>query len=157
MPLAYIGIGSNLDDPQTQVERAITALHDLGRIALQSSLYRTLPWGETAQPDFINAVVALETSLPPGELLSALQSLERQAGRVRDERRWGPRVLDLDLLLYGDAAIVTETLTVPHPRLFERAFVLAPLAEIDHRYAAPLNALPPDARHSVTKIADRRE
>lgn len=127
---AWIGIGSNLDDPRAQVCRALAGLAALPECepGPASSLYRTAPVGETGQPDFCNAVAAVDTRLEPLALLRELQALERAQGRVRD-RRWGPRTLDLDLLLYGDEIIKRPGLTVPHPRMHERAFVLVPLAE----------------------------
>jgi 2-amino-4-hydroxy-6-hydroxymethyldihydropteridine diphosphokinase len=128
---AYVGIGANLGDPAAQVRGAIAALAALPgtRLAAASSLYRTAPIGYADQPEFVNAVAALDTALAPHALLDALQAIERRAGRERSFRN-APRTLDLDLLLYGDAAIADAALTVPHPRMHERAFVLAPLAEI---------------------------
>ena len=128
---AYVALGSNLRDPEAQVERGFAALAALPHTALdaRSRLYRTPPWGVPDQPDFINAVARLQTSLPPRELLDALLTIETRAGRVRGAR-YGPRTLDLDLLLYGDCAICEPRLAIPHPRLHERAFVLLPLAEI---------------------------
>ncbi|MCK0537967.1 2-amino-4-hydroxy-6-hydroxymethyldihydropteridine diphosphokinase [Alcanivorax quisquiliarum] len=128
---AYIGLGSNLADPVAQVRAALRALTALphSRLAGQSPLYRSAPVGPQDQPDFINAVAALDTSLPPLALLDALQALEQAAGRER-LRPWGERTLDLDLLLYGDQHIATPRLTVPHPHLHERAFVLVPLAAL---------------------------
>jgi len=128
---AYIGLGSNLENPVEQVK---TALRELGklpqtRLLLQSSLYQSAPMGPANQPDYINAVAALETRLVADELLLALQGLELLHQRVRKER-WGPRTLDLDLLLYGDHTINSEQLVVPHPGLGERLFVLRPLFEI---------------------------
>lgn len=128
---AYIALGSNLDGPQARVERAFAALDALPqtRLRARSRLYRTPPWGVREQPDFINAVAALDTQLAPHALLEALLALEAQAGRVRGIRN-GPRVLDLDLLLYGSEALHLPDLEVPHPRLHERAFVLVPLADV---------------------------
>ncbi|HJP97048.1 MAG TPA: 2-amino-4-hydroxy-6-hydroxymethyldihydropteridine diphosphokinase [Rhodanobacteraceae bacterium] len=128
---AYVALGSNLDDPEAQVERGFAALAALPgtQLAARSRLYRTPPWGVMEQPAFVNAVVALETSLAPRELLSALLAIEARAGRVRGVR-YGPRTLDLDLLLYGDCELREAGLTIPHPRLQERAFVLLPLADI---------------------------
>jgi 2-amino-4-hydroxy-6-hydroxymethyldihydropteridine diphosphokinase len=114
---AYVGLGSNLEDPVRQVE---TALEELDR---------TAPVGYAEQPDFINAVARLETGLPADRLLEELQALEHRHGRTRSFRN-APRTLDLDLLLYGDLVLRTERLTVPHPRMKERAFVLEPLREI---------------------------
>lgn len=129
---AYIGIGSNLAEPLQQVEQAISALADLAqsRLVLRSSLYRSAPVGPQDQPDFVNAVVAVLTGLAPQELLAALQVIENAQGRTRSGERWGPRTLDLDLLVYGNETVATPTLTVPHPRIGERNFVLLPLSEI---------------------------
>ncbi|MEQ8204532.1 MAG: 2-amino-4-hydroxy-6-hydroxymethyldihydropteridine diphosphokinase [Woeseia sp.] len=129
---AYIGIGSNLDEPLQQVEQAISALADLeqSRLVLRSSLYRTSPVGPQDQPDFVNAVAAVLTHLAPLDLLAALQAIENAQGRTRSGERWGPRTLDLDLLVYGNVPVATPTLTVPHPRIAERNFVLLPLSEI---------------------------
>ena len=129
---AYIGIGSNLNDPVAQVQRAFRALAELpaSRLMACSSLYRSAPvGGPPDQPDYVNAVAALDTALNPEELLAALQVLEIQQGRVRTVR-WGPRTLDLDVLLYGSTIRNDSWLTLPHPRLQERAFVLYPLYDI---------------------------
>ncbi len=128
---AYVGIGANLGDPAAQVRAAVDALRAVPGTALvaASSLYRTAPVGYADQPDFVNAVAAVDTDLPPEALLAALHGIERGAGRERSFRN-APRTLDLDLLLYGGATLSGDALTVPHPRMHERAFVLAPLAEI---------------------------
>ena len=128
--LAHVALGANLGDARVTVSAAIAALDQLPqtRLLRASGLYRSAPW-EASGPDFINAVAAVETGLDAHELLHALQALELQAGRERPYRN-APRTLDLDLLLYGDAVIDTPDLSVPHPRLRERAFVLLPLAEI---------------------------
>jgi 2-amino-4-hydroxy-6-hydroxymethyldihydropteridine diphosphokinase len=128
---AYIALGANLGRAAEQVQYGARALAALPSTKLLhcSSLYRTAPVGNTAQPDFINAVCALETTLPAPGLMQALLEIERAHGRVRDVPG-GPRTLDLDLLLYGEAVLNTADLTVPHPRLHERAFVLYPLQEI---------------------------
>ena len=132
MEQVYVGLGSNLADPRAQVERASRALAALPqtRLVQRSRLYRSAPWGRADQPEFVNAVVALQTELTPREMLEALLKIERAAGRARDATRWGPRVLDLDILLFGDRLIDEPGLHVPHPHLHERAFVLLPLAEI---------------------------
>lgn len=132
MVVSYVGLGSNLADPRHQVERAIAELAELSQTRLVgcSWLYATSPVGPQAQPDYVNAVVALRTSRAPGELLLALQHIERRHGRIRDGQRWGPRTLDLDLLLYGDREIAAPTLTIPHPEIHQRAFVLVPLADV---------------------------
>lgn len=129
---AFVGVGSNLEDPPKQV---VCAILELSRIpnteyVAQSSLYASPPMGPPGQPDYINAVVRLSTSLKPLALLDVLHAIERAHGRVRGAEHWGPRTLDLDLLLYGDQRIEAERLTVPHPGLHERAFVLYPLQEI---------------------------
>jgi 2-amino-4-hydroxy-6-hydroxymethyldihydropteridine diphosphokinase len=136
---AYIGLGSNLDDPIAQVGRALTALARLPRSRLlrHSRLYRTAPWGLRDQPEFVNAVAELETMLAPRELLDASLAIERTHGRRRDAARWGPRTLDLDLLLYGDVQQAEPGLTLPHPFIAERAFVLVPLAELDAGLTIP--------------------
>lgn len=130
---ALIALGGNLGDVGATFEQAIAMLCDGVKVRLvaRSSDYRTPPWGIAEQPSFINAVIAVATSLSPHELLNRLQACERALGRDRGrERRWGPRPIDLDLLAYDDVTLREPDLTLPHPRLFERAFVLVPLAEI---------------------------
>ena len=136
---AYVALGSNLDDPRRQVQQALAALDVLGgtRCVLRSSLYATPPFGPVAQPDFVNAAAGLLTLLEPSALLEELQRLERQLGREPQARRWGPRRIDLDLLVHGVARVASEGLEVPHPGLAERAFVLVPLAEIAPDLAVP--------------------
>lgn len=129
----FIGLGANLGDAQSAVRAGIDALSRLRstRLLRASGLYRTPAWGVTEQPEFINAVAMVETSLAPAALLAELLAIERQAGRDREQgMRWGPRTLDLDLLLYGDRVIDEPGLRVPHPHLHERAFALMPLLEI---------------------------
>lgn len=135
---AAIGLGSNLDDPARQVQQAFEALDALPdtRLRARSRLYRSRPQGPQDQPDFVNACALIETALAPEALLDALQEIERQQGRVR-QRRWGERVIDLDLLLYGDRVIDTPRLMVPHPWLHRRDFVLVPLAEIAPGWTIP--------------------
>ncbi len=129
---AYIGLGSNLEEPTHQIRKGIVALAQLPQtqVLVCSSLYRSAPVGVTAQPDFINAVCTIETRLPAFELMRRLLEIERQHGRVRGAEKGEARTLDLDLLLYGLEIVATTELTLPHPRMHERAFVLAPLAEI---------------------------
>lgn len=128
----YIGLGSNLGDPEAQLRAALAELAELprSRFLRASSLYRGAPMGPQDQPDFVNAVAEIETELSAERLLAELQALEARHGRVRDGPRWGPRSLDLDLLLYGEMRIDTPGLTVPHPGVPVRAFVLYPLHEI---------------------------
>jgi len=129
--LAAVGLGSNLDDPVDQVQRALRRLAELPRTELRaaSSLYRNPPMGPQDQPDYVNAAALLTTELAPLDFLTELQGIEAAHGRVR-AIRWGPRTLDLDLLLWGEEELRLPTLTVPHPGLHERVFVLYPLAEI---------------------------
>lgn len=129
--LAYLGLGGNIGDPVASMAAALQALdaHPDVRIAAVSSLYRTPPWGVTDQPDFINAVAAAETDLSARQLLDLCLSSELALKRVRNER-WGPRSIDIDILLFGDEEIDEDGLHVPHPRMMQRAFVLAPLSEI---------------------------
>lgn len=135
---AYVALGSNLDDPQRQVENAFDLLADLPDTQLisRSSLYRSAPFGPVEQPEFVNAAVELQTSLGASELLVHLQAIETSQGRVRKER-WGPRTLDLDLLVYGAEVIDEPQLTVPHPGIGERNFVLLPLREIAPELVIP--------------------
>ena len=129
--IAFVGLGSNLADPLVQVRQALVELESIPGtwVTACSSLYRTSPIGYLEQPDFINAVASLQTTLKPQALLAALLAIENRHGRRRAVRN-AQRTLDLDLLLYGEEVIDQDGLTLPHPRLHERAFVLAPLAEI---------------------------
>jgi 2-amino-4-hydroxy-6-hydroxymethyldihydropteridine diphosphokinase len=130
---ALLALGGNVGDVRDTLDRAIAALCDGEQVRLlaRSCDYRTPPWGVEDQPPFVNLGIAVETLLTPHALLARTQAVERSLGRERaKERRWGPRPLDIDIIAYDDLALVEKDLTLPHPRLFERAFVLAPLAEI---------------------------
>ena len=129
---AFIGLGANLNEPQRQVNLALERLSRINqtRLSAHSSLYRSAPMGPPDQADYINAVAQLETTLAPLELLDELQAIEQAQGRVRQGERWGPRTLDLDMLLYNNRHIAHPRLTVPHYGLRQRNFVLIPLAEI---------------------------
>jgi len=129
--LAYVGLGSNLQDPRRQIQSALAELDAMPhtRVVKRSSLYRSAPIGHLEQPDFVNAVAQLETGLPAERLLAELQQLEARHGRKRSFAN-APRTLDLDILLFGNATIRTPALTIPHPRMHERAFVLKPLVEV---------------------------
>jgi len=129
---AYIGLGSNLDDPRAQIERAVSAIGELpqSRVGRMSRLYASVPWGVADQPEFVNAAVELQTSLAAHALLDSLLGIEQQVGRRRDGLRWGPRRIDLDILVYGDRCVDEPGLQVPHPHLHERAFALEPLFQI---------------------------
>jgi 2-amino-4-hydroxy-6-hydroxymethyldihydropteridine diphosphokinase len=130
--VAYLALGSNQQDPRAQLSNAIEAIKKLPRTEwLQgSSWYQTAPVGRLDQPDFLNAVCAIRTELAPEALLDELFNIEQRQGRVRGNEKGGPRNVDLDLLLYGDLRVSSERLTLPHPRMHERAFVLVPLFEI---------------------------
>jgi 2-amino-4-hydroxy-6-hydroxymethyldihydropteridine diphosphokinase len=129
---AYVALGSNLDDPVAQLRRALAELPQLphSRLEVCSALYRSRPMGPVEQPDFVNAVAAMITQLDAAALLAELKRLEARLGRTQPVVRWGPRRIDLDLLVHGTTRMHDDTLTVPHPGLAERPFVLVPLAEI---------------------------
>jgi 2-amino-4-hydroxy-6-hydroxymethyldihydropteridine diphosphokinase len=130
---AYIGLGSNLGEREATLKRALAEIDRLPatRVSMVSRCHETKPVGVEDQPDFVNAVARVETSLEPRDLLESLLAIERTLGRDRSrEQRWGPRTIDLDLLLYGDERIAEPGLVVPHPRLMERSFVTEPLREV---------------------------
>jgi 2-amino-4-hydroxy-6-hydroxymethyldihydropteridine diphosphokinase len=136
---AYVGVGSNLANPQAQVMRAIEALGRIpgSQLIAASALYRTRPFGDVVQPEFVNAAAGLLTQSTPEELLAALRALERELGREPPRERWGPRVIDLDLLAVGRETRATETLTLPHAGIALRDFVLYPLADIAADFDVP--------------------
>ena len=149
---AFVGIGGNLGDVETTLAEALWAIEALPMTTLQrqSAFYRTPAWGKTDQPDFLNAAVELRTRLAPKVLLDALLEIERRFGRDRaTEERWGPRALDLDLLLFGDGPHAEPGLQLPHPRMHERAFVLVPLAEIAPDVVVPGRGRVADLRAAV--------
>ena len=155
---AYLGLGSNLGDREENLRKALSLLGDVGEITALSSVYETEPWGYAEQPYFLNMVCEFRTSLSPPELLALAQEVERRLGRVRTIR-YGPRTMDVDILLYGDQIVDTPDLQIPHPRIPERAFVLAPLAEIapDVEHSTlkrPISALLADApgRETIVKL-----
>jgi 2-amino-4-hydroxy-6-hydroxymethyldihydropteridine diphosphokinase len=152
VPLAAIGIGSNAGDAAANVRGAFARLAELGDLVARSRLYRTEPWGATDQPPFVNAAALVNTTLAPRELLEALRRIEAEQGRVKTFR-WGPRVLDLDILAYPGVQLDEPDLTIPHARLHERAFALVPLAEIDPAYAPLRDALPPGERAGVVELS----
>lgn len=140
---AALALGGNVGDVAAAFREALAALEASGvRVVARSSVWRTPPWGKTDQPDFLNMAALVATRLPPHDLLTLCLDLESRAGRVRAER-WGPRRLDIDLLTYGDLRLDDARLTLPHPRMAERAFVLVPLAEIA-----------PDLRVAGARVAD---
>jgi 2-amino-4-hydroxy-6-hydroxymethyldihydropteridine diphosphokinase len=154
MTPAWIGLGANLGDPPRQLQAALAAMAGLADTELKrcSPSYWTEPWGGLDQPAFLNAVALVHTRLPADQLLAQLLQIEAQLGRRRDGPQWGPRELDLDILVYGNAVIDTATLQVPHPHLHERAFVLMPWADVAPEWEIPgldcvaelLQALPDD-------------
>lgn len=158
----FIGLGSNLENPLEQIKTAIKdmkAMIDTELVAC-SSLYKSPPMGPQDQPDYINAAIELETTLTPHSLLDELQKIEQQHGRVR-KRHWGERTLDLDVLVYGEQVLKDDRLTLPHPGIAERAFVVYPLAELDSSLEIPglgnvaqlLEACPRDGLQQVENIA----
>lgn len=135
----YIGLGANLTEPVAQLKRAVAALALLPASQLRqvSQFYSSKPMGPQDQPDYVNAVAAIDTELGPEQLLAALQNIEQQQGRERKAERWGPRTLDLDILLYGKLTLNTDTLTIPHYGMHLREFVLYPLAELAPELVLP--------------------
>lgn len=157
---AYVALGANLGDPVAMLRAAFVALAELPdtRLIAHSALYRTAPVGVTGQPDYVNAVAALDTTLPAEALLEKLLAIEAGQGRTRDYHQ-APRTLDLDVLLYGADVIDTDRLTVPHPRMHQRAFVLVPLAEIAPQALIPghgtvCDCLPKVADQLIEKLPD---
>jgi 2-amino-4-hydroxy-6-hydroxymethyldihydropteridine diphosphokinase len=157
--LVYLSLGSNLGDRQANLHHALSRLATLGKIQALSSLYETQPVEFAAQPWFLNCAVALETEKMPQQLLSAVLQIEQEMGRRREHRK-GPRTIDIDILLFGSSVVDTKTLTIPHPALHERRFVLEPLAEIAPEQRHPVfkrtirelwDALPPG--QSVRKVS----
>lgn len=148
---ATLGLGSNLGDSSATIRAALDALaaeHELLRV---SPFYRSEPWGVEDQPPFVNAVAVIATDLAPEDLLESLKAIEARLGRV-PSYRWGPRALDLDILLYDDVRVDRPELQIPHPRMHERAFVLVPLAEVDERFAGALERLDPEERRKVKPL-----
>lgn len=142
MTRAALGIGANIGDRLGNIERAARLLRALSNsFFLASDVYETCPWGMTEQPRFLNACAVIETELPPEALLSVVKEIERKIGRVKRER-WGPREIDIDILLYGDLSLELPGLSIPHPRLHERKFVLVPLVKIAPDWVHPKLGLP---------------
>ena len=137
MVAVYLGLGSNLGDREDNLRRAVSLLSRRASLIALSSVYEAEPWGYASQPAFFNMACLLETSLSPQDLLELAQGVERDLGRV-PSFRYGPRIIDVDILLYGDEMIETPRLQVPHPRLWQRAFALTPLAEIAPGLAHPV-------------------
>ncbi|MCH7899149.1 MAG: 2-amino-4-hydroxy-6-hydroxymethyldihydropteridine diphosphokinase, partial [Proteobacteria bacterium] len=141
---AYVGLGSNLENPARQIEAAFELLRGIPetRLIARSPLYDTAPFGVVEQPDFVNAAAALLTCLEPLDLLAKFQEIERSQGREQGGQRWGPRILDLDLLAFGDVVTgLADGVLVPHPRMHERAFVLLPLRDLAPGWRHPVSGL----------------
>lgn len=151
---AYVGVGSNLSDPASQVRRALAKLATLrgSRLVAASPLYRTKPFGEVVQPAFVNAVAGLVTTRTPEDFLGDLRTLELELGRAPPRERWGPRLIDLDLLVVGSETRATPTLTLPHPGIAQRDFVLYPLADIAPDLEVPALGT---VRNLRMRVADR--
>lgn len=146
MPIVYIGIGSNLGNREENCEKAVTLLTRKGiKVIKRSSFYETEPWGVREQPKFINMAVEAETRLEPEELLKTIKEIESNLGR-RESIRWGPRTIDLDILLYNDLTVKTQDLKIPHPHIKDREFILKPLSEI-----AP-DKIPPAFKKSIKTL-----
>lgn len=137
MQTIYLGLGTNLGDRTANLQAAISRLAEELEITAVSPIYQTPPWGVTDQPDFLNLCLKAETDLPPAKLLTFVKNLETKLGR-QPGKRWGPRLIDIDILFYADQIIETENMIIPHPRLAERAFVLRPLAEIAPDFVHPV-------------------
>ena len=149
--IAYLGLGSNMGDRVVQIEEAIAMLDQLPgtHVLRRSPLYESKPWGKTDQPDFLNMVVVLSTNIDPRILLHHCKEIETQLGRKSGER-WGPRPIDIDILLYDEMHLESATLTLPHPRIWERQFVLRPLADLLPNLAGPDNT-------PIGKVLQREE
>tara|TARA_Y100000748_G_scaffold108025_1_gene90428 strand:+ start:769 stop:1248 length:480 start_codon:yes stop_codon:yes gene_type:complete len=152
MTIAYIGLGSNMNSPVKQIKSAITSIEEIiyTKIIGVSSLYKSKPVGPQNQDDYINAVIKIETKLVPHQLLECLHDIEEKHGRIRKEH-WGPRILDLDILIFGNEIMVDEKLTIPHPEIENRSFVLAPLIEIDPDCIIPKKGLASDLLATIGK------
>jgi len=127
--VVFLSLGSNLGDRQENIETAVKALEELGEILKKSSVHETKPWGKTDQPDFLNIALKMKTALRPLEFLRKIQAIESELGRIRGEK-WGPRTIDIDILLWNDEVIDLPELKVPHPHMTEREFVMRPLCEV---------------------------
>jgi 2-amino-4-hydroxy-6-hydroxymethyldihydropteridine diphosphokinase len=138
MARAFFGIGSNIGDRLANLRQAIARLHDEMTVTTISPVYQTEPWGEKAQPAFLNICVAAETSIDPHDLLHLIKQIEREIGRTPG-RHWGPRLIDIDILFYDALIVNDDELSIPHPFLPQRAFVLAPLADIIPNFVHPVN------------------
>lgn len=157
--MAYLGLGSNLGDRRAHLAYAVAGLREAGRVTGASGVYETEPMGYVDQPAFLNAVVRLETDLDPAALMQRVQGIERDRGRIRTFRN-GPRTLDIDLLLYGSAVVDEAHLTIPHPRMSERPFVIVPLLELEPEVTDPRTGAPftePGSDHEMRRVMSGEE
>jgi 2-amino-4-hydroxy-6-hydroxymethyldihydropteridine diphosphokinase len=150
--LITIGIGSNVGDRGAHIAKAIRLIAEaLGNIEKCSSVFETPPWGDTDQGAYLNVVLQANTTLTPAELLVQLQQIEQDVGRT-PTRKWGPREIDLDILLFGDEAVDQAELKIPHPYMTQRSFVLLPLAELDHTFYSLFEMLSPEEKSAIKKV-----
>ena len=155
MSIVFLALGSNLGNRLKNIENSISEISKQCKISAKSSIYETEPWGVANQPNFLNAVIKVETKLEPKALLDFLLNIEAKLGRNRAiEQRWGPRIIDLDILIYDKREIQTEQLTIPHPRMLERAFVLIPLYNVckEKWVKEALDKLPQQDKDGIRKI-----
>jgi 2-amino-4-hydroxy-6-hydroxymethyldihydropteridine diphosphokinase len=139
MNTTYLILGSNLGDKLHNLQQAVQLIKkEIGPIVNQSGIYVTAAWGNTSQPDFVNQAISVDTDLSPTDLLQKILAIEKKIGRVRDQQKWKERIIDIDILFYNDTVINTPDLTIPHPYLQERKFVLIPLLEIAQEYIHPI-------------------
>ena len=155
MTRAYLSIGANLGDREANLREAVHRLSALGTVALTSSIYETEPWGGVRQPMFLNMAVALDTDLLPNDLLASVKEIERDMGRTPGPR-YGPRLIDIDILLYGDTRIHTAVLKIPHPQMLDRDFVMVPLREIDPEAEDAARALLQETDHADVSLRSDR-
>lgn len=156
---SWLSLGGNQGDSRTVLASAVDCIRQLPatRLRAVSPLYETPPWGDESQANFLNAVVRVETTLAPGDLLLALQEIEQSLGRVRDpERRWGPRMIDIDILMFDELVVDLPGLTLPHPRIAERAFVLTPMVAMDPAVWIPDHGLARDLLAELPPVDIRR-
>lgn len=141
---AFVGLGSNLGDRRSNIESAIEAMERTARVEIvrRTGLAQTAPWGLEDQPPFLNAIAMISTTMGPVSLMSRLKEIEKEVGRTHSEVRWGPREIDLDILLFGDLVLDTPELTIPHPRMLQRQFVIEQLVELDDSIVHPTTHVP---------------
>jgi len=154
--IVAFGLGSNLECPEENIEKAIAHLSELGKLLARSQIYKSKPWGVLEQPDFCNAAILLECNLAPRQLLNAVKEIESKMGR-QPTYTWGPRLIDIDILTMESLEINEPDLTIPHPQMLKRAFVLVPLAEIDHSYQRFAAELPEDDLRQVWRAQSQTD